>query len=195
MEKEKVSKKGFIIIIVLFVVFTIFTIVGFILFSNRKEEVVNEDKDGGNVVLNYSSDASFLNVQNAVPTTDAVGMASNVDGSYFDFSVDTDMDDANNITYELSIKKTSGTINDNDIIVYLEEEDSGTYNSVLKPTPYKVLKKKSDIGTAAGSMILIKKKMGKSATDNYRIRTWVSESSLLTVANYQLEINIVAKAE
>ena len=60
MEKEKVSKKGFIIIIVLFVVFTIFAIVGFILFSNRKEEVVNEDKDGGNVVLNYSSDASIL---------------------------------------------------------------------------------------------------------------------------------------
>lgn len=195
MNKDKVSKKGIIIIFTLFIAFTIFAIVGFILFSNRKAEVINEEKNGGNVVLNYSSDVSFLNVQNAVPTTDAVGMVANNVGSYFDFSVDTEIDDANSITYELSIKKVSGTINDSDIIVYLEEEDSGTYNSVLKPTQFKSLKKKTDIGTTTGNMILMKKKISKAEIDNYRIRTWVSESSLLTSANYQLEINIVAKAD
>ena len=195
MEKEKISKKGLIIIGILCVLFITIAIIGFILFAHRKEEVVIEEKNGGNVVLNYSSDTSFLNVQDAVPTTDAVGMATSEDGSYFDFSVDTRVSKAKNITYELSIKKVKGNVNSGDIKVYLEKEDSGTYNSVLKPTVIKELKKKTDIGTKSGNMVLVKESLKKTTKDNYRIRTWISESSLVPNANYQLQIDISAKAE
>ena len=195
MEKEKISKKGLIIIGILCVLFITIAIIGFILFAHRKEEVVIEEKNGGNVVLNYSSDTSFLNVQDAVPTTDAVGMATSEDGSYFDFSVDTKVYKAKNITYELSIKKVKGNVNSGDIKVYLEKEDSGTYNSVLKPTVIKELKKKTDIGTKSGNMVLVKESLKKTTKDNYRIRTWISESSLVPNANYQLQIDISAKAE
>lgn len=195
MEKEKISKKGLIIIGILCVLFITIAIIGFILFAHRKEEVVIEEKNGGNVVLNYSSDTSFLNVQDAVPTTDAVGMATSEDGSYFDFSVDTKVSKAKNITYELSIKKVKGNVNSGDIKVYLEKEDSGTYNSVLKPTVIKELKKKTDIGTKSGNMVLVKESLKKTTKDNYRIRTWISESSLVPNANYQLQIDISAKAE
>ena len=195
MEKEKMSKKFKILILVLFILFVIITIIGFVVFSKNREKVVTEDKKGGNVTLNYSSDVNFLNITNAVPVTDAVAVTSNTDGSYFDFSVDTEIKDAKDVVYELSVKKVSGNDNLNDIKIYLEKEDSGTYNSIMEPTIFKEEKKKTDIGTEKGNMILVKQKNTKSTIDNYRIRTWVSETSLVTGANYKLEINIVAKAE
>ena len=195
MEKEKMSKKFKILILVLFILFVIITIIGFVVFSKNREKVVTEDKKGGNVTLNYSSDVKFLNITNAVPVTDAVAVTSNTDGSYFDFSVDTEIKDAKDVVYELSVKKVSGNVNLNDIKIYLEKEDSGTFNSIMEPTIFKEEKKKTDIGTEKGNMILVKQKNTKSTIDNYRIRTWVSETSLVTGANYKLEINIVAKAE
>ena len=195
MEKEKMSKKFKILILVLFILFVIITIIGFVVFSKNREKVVTEDKKGGNVTLNYSSDVNFLNFTNAVPVTDAVAVTLNTDGSYFDFSVDTEIKDAKDVVYELSVKKVSGNVNLNDIKIYLEKEDSGTYNSIMEPTIFKEEKKKTDIGTEKGNMILVKQKNTKSTIDNYRIRTWVSETSLVTGANYKLEINIVAKAE
>ena len=195
MNSGKVSKKGLIIIIVMCLVFLVFAIVDFILFSNRKEEVVVENKNGGKVVLNYPSDAEFLNIKNVLPITDEVGMISSEDGSYYDFSVDSEVEDAKNVTYEISVKKISGNVNNNDIKVYLEKEDSGTYNSVLKPTIFKAIKKNSDLGTKSGSMILIKEKLDKSTINNYRIRTWLSENCITPNPSYQLELNIVAKAK
>lgn len=195
MEKERISNKIKILIIVLCILFIIITIIGFIIFSKNREKVVNEEKKGGNVTLNYSSDVNYLNITNASPVIDAVAVTSNSDGSYFDFSVDTEIKDAKSVVYELSIKKISGNVNLNDIKIYLEKEDSGTYNSIMQPTIFKELKKKTDIGTEKGSMVLLKQKRTKNTVDNYRIRTWVSETSLVTGANYKLEINIVAKAE
>ncbi len=195
MEKESMSKKFKILILVLFIIFVIITIIGFVVFSKNREKVVTEDKKGGNVTLNYSSDVNFLNITNASSVTDAVAVTSNSDGSYFDFSVDTEIKDAKEVVYELSVKKISGNVNFNDIKIYLEKEDRGTYNSILEPTIFKGQKKKTDIGTEKGNMVLVKQKRTKSTIDNYRIRTWVSETSLVTSANYKLEINIVAKAE
>ena len=66
MEKEKTTKKLWIILLCVCLLFITFTTIGFILFSNRKHEIVNEQLDGGSVVLNYSSDSSYLNINNAV---------------------------------------------------------------------------------------------------------------------------------
>lgn len=195
MEKEKTTKKLWIILLCVCLLFITFTTIGFIMFSNRKPEIVNEQLDGGSVVLNYSSDSSYLNINNAVPTTDTVGMASNVNGSYFDFSVDTEIDDAKSITYELSLKKVKGNVPDSDIVVYLEKEDSGTYSPIVKPTGFKQIKNDSKFGTKKNSMILLTSEKEKSVIDNYRLRTWISEKSSVANGNYQLEINIIANAK
>ena len=165
------------------------------IFSNRKPEIVNEQLDGGTIDLSYTSDSSYLNINGAVPTTDEVGMVNNAEGGYFDFSVNTEFDDAKAITYELSIKKVKGNVSDDDIIIYLEKEDSGTYSPILKPTSYKPLKKDSKNGTKKNNMILITEEKNKSTIDNYRLRTWVSDKSSVSNGIYQLEINIIAKAK
>lgn len=195
METEKTTKKFWIILLCVCTLFLIFTIVGFIIFSNRKPEIVNEQLDGGTIDLSYTSDSSYLNINGAVPTTDEVGMVNNAEGGYFDFSVNTEFDDAKTITYELSIRKVKGNVSDDDIIIYLEKEDSGTYSPILKPTSYKPLKKDSKSGTKKNNMILITEKKNKSAIDNYRLRTWISDKSSVSNGIYQLEINIFAKAK
>lgn len=195
METEKTTKKFWIILLCVCTLFLIFTIVGFIIFSNRKPEIVNEQLDGGTIDLSYTSDSSYLNINGAVPTTDEVGMVNNAEGGYFDFSVNTEFDDAKAITYELSIKKVKGNVSDDDIIIYLEKEDSGTYSPILKPTSYKPLKKDSKNGTKKNNMILITEEKNKSTIDNYRLRTWVSDKSSVSNGIYQLEINIIAKAK
>ena len=110
METEKTTKKFWIILLCVCTLFLIFTIVGFIIFSNRKPEIVNEQLDGGTIDLSYTSDSSYLNINGAVPTTDEVGMVNNAEGGYFDFSVNTEFDDAKTITYELSIRKVKGNV-------------------------------------------------------------------------------------
>ena len=195
METEKTTKKFWIILLCVCTLFLIFTIVGFIIFSNRKPEIVNEQLDGGTIDLSYTSDSSYLNINGAVPTTDEVGMVNNAEGGYFDFSVNTEFDDAKTITYELSIRKVKGNVSDDDIIIYLEKEDSGTYSPILKPTSYKPLKKDSKSVTKKNNMILITEEKNKSAIDNYRLRTWISDKSSVSNGIYQLEINIFAKAK
>ena len=69
----------------------------------------------------------------------------------------------------MSIRKVKGNVSDDDIIIYLEKEDSGTYSPILKPTSYKPLKKDSKSGTKKNNMILITEEKNKSAIDNYRL--------------------------
>lgn len=187
MKEEKITKKFWLIIIFVCICLIIFTIIGFVLYFNRKPEIVKEQLDGGTVSLNYISDISYLNINNCLPLTDDAGMAMNTEGSYFDFSVDTELDSAQNITYELIIKKVDGTVSNNDIIFYLEKEDSGSYSQIVQPSIYNPMKN--------DGMVILKQEVNKSIIDNYRLRTWVSEKSQISNGSYQLEINIVAKAK
>ena len=117
---NKLSKNFWIVVCCILIV-SLAT--GFVMSSNEPDNVVKKEKNGGNLVLNYSGNTDGLTITNVVPTSDIVGMANNIDGSYFDFSVDVDLDKAKSIDYELSISKVSSncTIPDNDIKVYLEK--------------------------------------------------------------------------
>ena len=79
--------------------------------------------------------------------------------------------------------------------VYLEKEDSGTYNSLIKPQVFKPLKENSELGSPKGSMVLTKVINKKSKIDNYRLRSWLSDSSILSDDTYSLEIILKARAK
>lgn len=196
-KKEKGFSKGFLGILVgICVVLIVFITVGFVIFFNREDEVIEETKNGGNVTLNYASNVNGLSIVNAIPTTNAIGMANVDESQYFDFSVDVDLDEADSVDYEISIEKSAtSTIPDDDIRIYLEKEKSGTYSKVSEPVSFKALKENSKLGSKKGSMILTKEKKEKSGTDNYRLRMWLADSSLVVTGNYSVEVNIVGKAK
>lgn len=191
------SNNFWIVSIIISIFLLLFIGFGYSCFSNRDADVIEKVVEGGHVTLKYTDRTSGLSLINAVPTTDKVGSKASGEGKSFDFSVDVDLKDASKIEYEISVKKDTSRSNvlDNDIRIYLEKEESGSYGEFFGPEKYIPLKKKTDIGTEAGSMVLANVKRIKSGTDNYRLRIWLSDTSLIANGNYSVEVNIVAKAK
>ena len=115
-----------------------------------------------------------------------------IDKNYSKNTIDSYRNDL--IMFDKCVNKNINSISDNDIKVYLEKEDSGSYNSILKPVKYTPLKKKTELGTKNG-MVITKQVVKKNTIDNYRLRIWLSDSSKSASGNYAVEININAIAK
>lgn len=199
MENKKsgeLSRKFWYVLLGVCLVLIVFVGIIFFLFANREEEVIEKKVKGGNIVLNYTNNITGLNLTQITPTEDSVGMKNDKEGQYFDFTVDIDVDEANSIEYEIAVIKNEriSTLSDDDMKIYLEKEESGTYNKVFGPSVYKSLKKDTKLGSPEGSMVLVKEKTTKSLKDNYRLRLWLSSSSVVQTGNYSVEVVINGKA-
>ena len=195
---SKSSNRAFIIMMSLVSSVLIGLIVlGFVVFSLNGPKIVDEEENGADIILNYSSNISGLQIRNASKTKDADGILNLKDGEYFDFSVEVILDNASKVEYEISVIKDelNSTISDDDIKIYLEKEKEGTYTKVFGPSEFKPLKKKSEFGSVKGSMPLLNVKKTNSSTDNYRLRMWLSDESTLSDGTYsvEVEVNGVAK--
>ena len=198
------NKKGselsglfWIILIIICLVLAIFVGFLFVEFGKQKDIVIENEENGGNIVLNYTNNITGLYLTKALPTNDNVGTKLSDEGLYFDFAIDTKLDNATAIDYEISVikDKKKSTIPDEDIRIYLEKEESGTYTKVFGPSAFKGIKEDSKLGSQSGSMILNKVTTKKSIVDNYRLRMWLSDSSLLQSGDYAVEVvvNGIAK--
>ena len=196
-KKDKISKKFLICLLVIVVVFTTVIAISVSAFEGRKPEVVINEENGGNIKLVYSDDTNSLSISNALPVTDLIGMKKDDVEDYFDFSIDVNLDNSKEVDYEISINKVDklSTIPDTDIKIYLEKEESGTYVKSFGPANYKSISKVSDLGSSKGSMIIHSEKRKKSGIDNYRLRIWLSDTSLISKGDYSVEINVNGKAK
>lgn len=198
MEKDKkgeeLSKEFWIAVISICSFMIVLITIGFVVFSNRAPDVIEKEEDGGNVTLNYSTSTNALTLYSATPTTNSVGMKNMIAGQYFDFSVDVDLAGAPKVEYEISVIKdvSSSNIPDDDIRIYLEKEDSGTYVKMFGPEKFTASKNYSSVGSEIGSMVLANVKKIKSGTDNYRLRIWLAENSVATGGSYSVEVDIHA---
>ena len=196
-KKGELSKKFWYLILGICLIFFVLVVIGFVVYKNRKPEVIDKKVKGGSVVLNYVDNITGLTLKNMTPTTDAIGKKKDKEEEYFDFSIETEISEAKEIEYELAVIKDESlsTISDDDIKIYLEKEDSGTYNEVFGPGSYKKIKKDSKLGSPEGSMILLKEKKKKDSKENYRLRMWLSDKSLTTKGNYSVEVVLNGKAK
>ena len=195
---SKESRHAFIILMVSVSVLLIGLIaVGYVVFSLKGKDVIEEEENGADIILNYSSNISGLQIRNAEKIKDEDGIIDLTDGQYFDFSIETLLDNATNVEYEISVVKdvVNSTIPDEDIKIYLEKEKDGTYTKVFGPSKFTPLKKTSKLGSKKGSMPIKKNKKTNSNTDNYRLRMWLSDKSQLNSGTYSIDVlvNGVAK--
>lgn len=190
-KKENVLS-GFFWIIVIVVCLVLSILVGFLFvkYGNEKNIVIEKEENGGNIVLNYTNNITGLYISKAVPTSDVVGSAFSEEGTYFDFAIDTKLDNATSIEYEIAVLKDSKkcTIPDEDIRIYLEREVSGTYTKVFGPAPFEPIKEDTKLGSQSGSMVLSKVKTKKSFVDNYRLRLWLADTSAVQSGDYAVEV-------
>ena len=197
MDKKGLSKTFWYVLIGICLLFIIVAVAGFIAFSNRKNEVIEKEIKGGKITLNYTNNITGLNLKELTPTTDSVAIKDLTEGKYFDFFIDVDLKEASSIEYEISAIADSkvSTISHDDIRLYLEKEKSGTYTKVFGPSKYIPIKEDTDLGSEKGSMVLVKSKAIHSTKDNYRLRVWLSDKSVLEKGDYSVDVVVNGKAK
>ncbi len=201
--KSNSSKFIFISVILVTILVILVLCLSFTAFKKATSEDgtnSNNDSNGNGginskISMTYTENMNGISIQDALPTSDEVGKNLNGKGEYFDFTIKSNIVNSS-ITYEIAaIKDKSSTISDDSIKLYLEKQNSGTYEQVMEPTIFKSITKRSKIGSPNGSMVLYKLNRKKSGTDNYRLRMWIKEDAVVEMdKSYTVKVNVYGKA-
>ena len=197
MESKSKTKNVVIFLVLLSIVLIAVIAVAFTMFFKEQEKNVKEVVKTGTVSMNYKTEVNGLQLNSITPVANDVAMENRAEGSYFDFSVSSDIDSDTTVDYEIAlVKDDSSTISDSDIMVYLEKQTSGTYSKVDEPKEFTPIKKKTELGSPAKSMVLSKFSLSANQVDNYRLRIWVKEGAVITDPNatYKVRVNVYGKA-
>lgn len=197
MESKSKTKNVVIFLVLLSIVLIAVIAVAFTMFFKEQEKNVKEVVKTGTVSMNYKTEVNGLQLNSITPVANDVAMENRAEGSYFDFSVSSDIDSDTTVDYEIVlVKDDSSTISDSDIMVYLEKQTSGTYSKVDEPKEFTPIKKKTELGSPAKSMVLSKFSLSANQVDNYRLRIWVKEGAVITDPNatYKVRVNVYGKA-
>lgn len=186
MENKKGISKGILITCLIIVLLVVAIVVGaFYIHNNQDVDIIEENLTGGSVSLTYSDDENLFVIENAIPTSDVVGTKLDSAELFFDFTVKTEIEDADYVEYEIILVKdeaTSTALNEN-IKVYLEKEKSGTYSKVVAPTVFDSNTIDAELGDDL--MSVYKQKKTSSGSDNYRLRLWVSDTAVFNIGDIQ----------
>ena len=198
MEKGKkgLSNNSMIIIITVITMLLIILIfVSFCLFKSSQEKNIKTKTNTEVISIVYDKDDNGLSMKDYIPLKDEVGKKLDKKEYYFDFNIKSKINSDVSVDYELALSKDDKcNLDDKQIKVYLEKENEGTYVKSFNPKLYKGIKKKSDIGTRKGSMILIRDNIVENINDKYRLRVWIDEkTSVKKAIECRVLVNIYAK--
>jgi len=156
----------------------------------------------GTIMVNYTESSNAINVTNAMPMSDANGIAQTGTG-VFNFSVSTKADNALTVPYEINLTKvTTGTpsftsMADDQVKVYLTED--GT--AVTETTSVgKLVDDLTDSSVRSGSKVLhsgehvfTSSNKGTAQTTSYTLRMWIAnnvEYSAVSGKEYHAKVNV-----
>lgn len=196
-EKKGISKRVWIVILsIIFGVGLIIAGAGAIYYGGT-QDVEYEELSGGEVSLTYTDEENIFSITQAVPMSDEAGKLQDGADKYFDFTVSTDINNANNIEYSIILLKDetmSTTLNEN-IRIYLERQSSGAYEEAFGPGVF--VSNIRDEEYHGDAMTILKVKNKKTTKDNYRLRMWVADGAAITpeeIQNYSVKIIVKGKA-
>jgi len=193
MEKEKRDSKK-IVIPILGVAVLLIAVIGisFAVFSFKGISSKQNSVTTGTLVMTYTENTNGITLTNAMPMTDTAGKVSTNSNEKFEFTVSASITGTSTINYEVAaIKDASSTLLDNEVKLYLEKNGS----AVLQPKNFTPIASATTVGSPAGSMLLDSGTFTTSVTNNYVLRMWVAESTVITdvVKTYTVKINVYGK--
>lgn len=194
---SKNTKKIVLVMVIISILLLVVVSLAFLFFFQNQEKDDKKVVKTASVSMTYKSTSNVVVLKNLTPMSDEVGKDLREEGSYFDFAVTSNVNDGANIQYEIALTKDkSSTIPDDNIRVYLEKQSSGTYSKVFDPMTFVSSKKKTKVGTPSKSMVLNKVSLSSDKVDNYRLRIWLKEGTVLTEPNptYAVSVNVYGKA-
>ena len=163
-----------------------------------KENVITT----GTINMSYTEPSNGINLVNALPTSDANGMALTGTTNVFDFTVSAKINGSGNTTINYAItavKDPSSTVADSAIKVYLTNMDSNADSQILAPTKVSDLSVTGSSESSSAPSGQFKLTTGTfTATGNhkYRLRMWVADdfSDLNATGDYTLRVNVYGAA-
>ena len=134
----------------------------------------------GQVVMIYTETDNVININNALPTSDEVGMVQLRSGEYFDFNISSTIVGDMHINYEISAKDVTDSsarkIDGRYIKLYLTQLNGASEEPLMSPETYHEETEANDYtGRPAGEMSLYTSSMNSSEDNDYRLRMWVSD--------------------
>ena len=143
MEVNKKTKNIVLIMVGISVFFIILVVLAFVMFFQEQRKNVKQEVKTSIISMNYKSNTNSLTLTDLTPMSDEKGKVLRKEGSYFDFTISSKLEDDTSIKYEIAlIKDKSSTISDDDIMVYLEKQNSGTYAKVDETKVFNSINKK-----------------------------------------------------
>ena len=180
--KGKMKKKKELIISIVAIVVLVLAIVGvsFAAFNySRTGEKINTITSGA-ISMQYTETDNVIQIDKALPTTDATGTVRLKEGEYFDFSVSGTIQGTANINWEIAaedITTADRKIDGSNIKLYLTEINDSVETEVMSPRVYSERDTANDYtGRPAGQMSLYATTSSTSFTKNYRLRMYVDEA-------------------
>lgn len=194
-EKEK-NGKIFVIVIVLLIFIVMVIGVSMATFTYTKENSNVNTISTGNISLTYTENTNGINITDAYPISDEVGKSLTNEEQYFDFSLNSTISGDVVANYEIAAEKVeSSTLNNEEVKLYLEKEVNNSYEEVMEPKVFTPLEESTDLGTAAGSMLLDSGSVSKSTTINYRLRMWVDANTVVSDLQKTFGVRVSVKAK
>lgn len=166
------------------------------LFYGEPMNIEYDEVSGGEISMTYTDDQNIFGITNGVKMSDTVGMAQDASDKFFDFTINTDISNANNLEYSIILVKdeTLSTSLDENVKIYLEKEVSGSYSEVTGPIVFSPNMKDSEYENA---MTIYKGTNRNNKTENFRLRMWISDTANITpeqIQNFSVKIMVDGKA-
>ena len=196
MDNSYKTKNILFIILGISVILILVVIFSFIMFFKHQKNNVNEVIKNSVVTMNYKTSTADFKLANLTPMSNEVGKALRTEGSYFDFAVSSQLDEDSSVQYEIAlIKDSESTISDNDVVIYLEKQNSGSYAKGDDPTIFMPSKKKTSLGSPAKSMVVDKVTLSSEKVVNYRLRMWIREGAVVDPSGvYSVKVKVFGQA-
>ena len=194
--KKEISFKVWMLLIAVFL--SVGAVIGLssYLFYCEPENIEYDEVSGGEISMTYTDDKNIFAITNGIKMSDADGMIQDASDKFFDFSINTDISNANNLEYSIILVKDEelSTALDENVKIYLEKEVSGSYSEVTGPITFSSNMKDSEYKNA---MTIYKGTNKNNKTENFRLRMWISDTAEVTpeqIQNYSVKIIVDGKA-
>ena len=189
------------ILSILGVVILVVAVVGvsFAAFSYSKTGEKVNTITTGTITMSYSETTNGINLTNALPMSDGVGMTLSEENQYFDFTVSATISGNTTINYAVTAtKELDSTIPDTGVKVYLTDMDGDADDEILAPTKVSELDvTSSDVsGAPDDQFLLTSDTFSASSSHDYRLRMWVADdyAAPASTQTYKLRVNVYGAA-
>lgn len=162
--------------------------VSFAFFTYTKQGSTVNTITTGTLVFKYNEPAAGINLTDAVPMSDADGIAQVATGSVFDFTVTSTVKGDINISYEISATETTDpaaatTLDAKYVKLRLASGTDGTTygTTTLEPIHFSSLTNSTEVTTAFATKKLADgtvrgTEAGNGVTHYYRLQMWMAET-------------------